>query len=79
MIKNGDHRRRVEAVVRVELENRVGAVFMHRIESEQLGGPRAIHGKVGPDHDRGAGGADVDAAIGAVKALEVTREVGRPR
>ena len=52
---------------------------MHGIEAEQLRGALTVDRKVGADHDRRAGRADIDAAIGAMEAVEIARQRRHPR
>ena len=78
MIEHGDHRRHIETVVGVELENGVRAVLVDGIEAEQLRGALAVDREVGADHDRSTRRTHIDAAVGAMQAIEVARERRHP-
>ena len=79
VVEQRDRGRHVEAVVGIQLENRVRGVLVDRVESEQLGRARAVQREIAADHDDRAGGTHVDATVRAVQAIEVALERGHPR
>ena len=78
VIQDRDRHRHFEAVVVVQLENRVGAVLVHRVEAEQLGGPLAIQRNSEPTMIAAPAGSG-SRAVATVQPLEVARERRGPR